>query len=88
MQTLFFLATIAPAGSRGLHIISVVAVIVFVAIGFYIYFRRHQLFDRDPHIAADEDGPAIRHIRVELVLIVWGALTLVMLVTLYRIWHG
>lgn len=85
MRTPLF-AAILQAGIPGLQIISVIAVVIFAGTGAYIYRHRRQLFDRDPDIAADEDGPAVRHIRLELVLLIWGALMVVLLATLYQIW--
>ncbi len=79
-------AVILEAGLPALHVISIIAAGIFAGIGAYIYRRRHQLFDRDPQLADYQDGPAVRHIRFELVAIVWGALMLLMLATLYVIW--
>lgn len=88
MQTLHLFATVEAAGLPALRVISVIATLIFAGIGGYIYRRRHQLFDRDPEITAGQDGPGPRHARLELVLIVWGALMLVMLATLYGIWRA
>ena len=86
MSTLLF-AAILQAGIPALHIISVIAVLIFLGAGAYIYRHRHQLFDRDPQLEDYQDGPGVRHIRLELIVIVWAALMLVMLATLYAIWH-
>ena len=85
MQTSTFVA-ILEAGLPALHVISVLAAVIFAGIGVYIYRRRRELFDRDPELLDYQDGPGVRHIRLELVAIVWGALMLVMLATLYAIW--
>jgi uncharacterized YccA/Bax inhibitor family protein len=79
-------AAILEAGLPALRVISVIAAVIFAGIGTYIYRRRHQLFDRDPQLADYQDGPAVRHIRVELVVTVWGALMFLMLATLFAIW--
>jgi hypothetical protein len=81
------LFAILEAGLPALQVISVIAVLIFAGAGAYIYRRRHQLFDRDPQIPEYQDGPGVRHIRLELVFIVWGALMLVMLATLCAIWR-
>jgi hypothetical protein len=81
------LAAILEAGLPALHVISVTAALIFAVAGAYIYRHRHQLFDRDPQIPDYQDGPGVRHIRLELVAIIWGALMLLMLATLYAIWH-
>jgi hypothetical protein len=88
MQTLHLFATVEPAGLPALRVISVIAALIFAGIGVYIYRRRHQLFDRDPGMTAGQDGPGSRHVRLELVVIVWSALMLVMLATLYGIWRA
>jgi len=75
------------AGRPALHVISVVAALIFIGAGAYIYRHRHQLFDRDPQIPEYQDGPGIRHIRLELVAVVWGGMMLVMLATLCAIWR-
>ena len=85
MRTPFF-AAILQAGIPALQVISVIAVLFFVGAGVFIYRGRHKLFDRDPEIPDYEDGPGARHIRLELVIIVWGALMLIMLATLFAIW--
>lgn len=88
MHASYLLANIESAGLPALRIVSIIAVLIFAAIGAYIFRRRHQLFERDPEMPAAEDGPAVRHIRFELVLIVWGALMLVMLLTCLQIWRA
>ncbi|HWN25149.1 MAG TPA: hypothetical protein VNN16_08565, partial [Candidatus Sulfotelmatobacter sp.] len=52
--------------------------------GAYIFRNRHRFFDKDPNV--DEDIPAARRIRVEEVMMVWGALTILILVTLIILW--
>ena len=88
MQALHLFAILEPAGLPALRVISIIAALIFAGIGVYIYRRRQQLFDRDPEISQGQDGPAPRHVRLELVLIVWGALMVVMLATLYGIWSA
>jgi hypothetical protein len=83
-----YLLTLVEAGLPALRVISIIAVLLFAAIGTYICRHRHQLFDRDPQLAEYQDGPGVRHIRLELVLIIWGALMLVMIATLYGIWRA
>ena len=71
-----YLLTILEADLLALHVISVIAVLIFALIGTYMYRHRHQLFDRDPQLSEYQDGPGVRHIRLELVLLVWGAVML------------
>lgn len=86
MQPLYLFAAVEPAGLPGLRVISVIAALIFAGIGTYLYRHRHKLFGRDPELTDSQDGPGSRHVRLELLLIVWGALMLVMLATLYGIW--
>ena len=88
MQALHLFATVELAGLPALRVISVIAAPIFAGIGTYIYRHRRKLFDRDPEMTTYQDGHASRHVRLELVLIVWGALMLVMLATLYGIWSA
>lgn len=83
-----YLLTLVEAGLSALRVISIIAVLLFAAIGTYIYRDRHQLFECDPQLAEYQDGRGVRHIRLELVLIIWGALMLVMIATLYGIWRA
>jgi hypothetical protein len=83
-----YLLTLVEAGLPALRVISILAVLIFAAVGTYIYRQRHQLFDRDPQLAEYQDGPGVRHIRLELVLVIWGALMFVMIATLYGIWRA
>ena len=88
MQAFNLFATVEPAGLPALRVIGVIAALIFAGMGTYIYRHRHKLFGRDPEITESQDGPGSRHVRLELVLIVWGALMLVMLATLYGIWRA
>lgn len=88
MQALHLFATLEAAGLPSLRLISIIAALIFAGIGTYIYRCRHQLFDRDPEITEGQDSSAHRHVRLELVVIIWGALMLVMLATLYGIWSA
>lgn len=83
-----YLLTLVEAGLPALRMISILAVLLFAGAGTYIYRHRHQLFDRDPELAEYQDGPGVRHIRLELVLVIWGALMLVTVATLYGIWRA
>lgn len=83
-----YLLALVEAGLPTLRMISVLAVLLFAGVGTYIYRHRHQLFDRDSKLAEYQDGPGVRHIRLELVLVIWGALMLVTIATLYGIWRA
>jgi len=61
---------------------------IFAAFATWIYRSRHLLLDRDPELAESQDRPAVRHIRIELVLLAWGVLSAALLSTLYPIWRS
>jgi hypothetical protein len=88
MPAPYLFAILEAAGLPALRVISVIAMLIFAGMGAYIYRHRHQLFDRDPEIAEYQESHAVRHIRVELVLLVWGALMLVLLGILFEIWRA
>ena len=46
----------------------------------------YQFFDRDPN--AENDGPAIRHNRLEEILFVWNGLMLILIAILYQVWRA
>jgi hypothetical protein len=52
--------------------------------GAYIFHNRHRFFDRDPNV--DNDIPAVRKVRMEVVLIPWLALTTLILILLIYFW--
>ena len=83
-QLVAFLAVIEQAGIPALRIAFTIAVIVFLLGGISIFRRRHQFFDRDPDV--DNDVPVVRHNRLEEILFVWGALTVVLISILYQVW--
>ena len=78
------MAVIEQTGVPALRVAFTVAVIVFLLAGFFIWRRRHQFFDRDPDVA--NDIPVVRHNREEIILLVWGGMTLVLLNILFQVW--
>ena len=81
-----FVAVIEQAGVLALRVAFSIAFLVFLSVGVFIFRRRHQYFDRDPNV--ENDLPAVRHIRLEQILFVWGALTLVLISILYQLWRA
>ena len=79
-------AAIEQAGVPALRVAFTVAVIVFLFAGIFIWRRRHQFFDRDPNV--ENDVPAVRHNREEVILSVWTGLTLVLVSVLYEVWRA
>jgi hypothetical protein len=80
------IAVIEQAGVPAPRIAFTIAVIIFLFGGYLIFRRRHQFFDRDPSV--ENDVPVVRHNRLEEILIVWGALTLVLISLLYQVWRA
>jgi heme/copper-type cytochrome/quinol oxidase subunit 2 len=80
------IAVMEQAGVPALRIAFTLAVIIFLFGGIIIFRRRHQFFDRNPN--AENDGPAVRHNRLEEILFVWNGLMLILMAILYQVWRA
>jgi hypothetical protein len=80
------LAAIEPAGLPALRVAFTIAAFFFLYVGVFIFRQRHQFFDRDSSV--ENDVPAVRHIRMEVILFIWSALTLVLLSIVYQVWSA
>jgi len=80
------IAVIEQAGLPALRVAFTLAVIIFLLSGILIFHRRHQFFDRDPNV--ENDGPAVRHNRLEEILFVWNGLMLVLIAIFYQVWRA
>ena len=78
------ISVIEQAGVPALRVAFSIAVIIFMFAGFFIWRRRHQFFDRDPDV--ENDVPVVQHNREEVILFVWGGLTLVLVSILFQVW--
>ena len=78
------LALINPAALPALRIAATFFFLLYLAGGAYIFRNRHRFFDRDPNV--DNDIPAVRHIRLEVVLIPWLVITTLILILLISFW--
>ena len=78
------IAGINPAALPALRIAATFFFIIYLLFGVYIYRNRHRFFDRDPNV--DNDIPAVRHVRVELLLIPWLGITTLILILLISFW--
>jgi hypothetical protein len=78
------MAAIEQAGVPALRVAFTIAVAIFMFAGFFIWRRRHQFFDRDPDV--ENDVPVVRHNREEVILFVWGGMTLMLVSILFQVW--
>jgi hypothetical protein len=79
-----FVAVIEQTGLPALRVASSLAVLLFLCVGFVIFRRRHKLFDRDPSV--ENDVAEVRHDRMQMILYVWSALTIVLISILVQAW--
>ena len=78
------LGLINPAALPALRIGGALFLIINLIGGAFIFRNRHRFFDRDPDV--DNDIPAVRHLRVEVVFVPWLALTTLLVVEWLRLW--
>ena len=78
------LALINPVALPALRIAAAFFFLLYLAGGAYVFRNRHRFFDRDPNV--DNDIPAVRHVRVEVVLIPWLVITTLILILLISFW--
>jgi hypothetical protein len=80
------LGVLNSAALPALRIAATFFFLLYLAGGAYFFRNRHRFFDRDPNV--ENDIPATRHVRVELILIPWSAITTLILLLLIRFWVG
>jgi hypothetical protein len=78
------LAQINPSVLPALRIAAKFFFIVNLLGGAYIFRNRHRFFDQDPNV--DNDIPATRKLRVEVVMVPWLVLTTLVLILLISFW--
>ena len=78
------LAGINPVALPALRIAATFFFLAYLGGGAYFFRNRHRFFDRDPRV--DNDIPAVRHVRVEVVLIPWLVITTLILILLISFW--
>ena len=78
------LALINPAALPALRIAATFFLLINLAGGTYLFFNRHRFFDRDQNV--DNDIPAVRKLRIEVVTIPWLVLTTLLLILLIYFW--
>jgi hypothetical protein len=87
MKTLAtLLGLINPAALPALRIAGALFIIINLAGGAYIFRNRHRFFDRDVNV--DNDIPAVRHLRFEVVFVPWLFLTALLVAVYITLWVG
>lgn len=80
------LALINPAALPALRVAATFFLLINVLGGTYLFLNRHRFFDRDPNV--DNDIPAVRNVRIEVVMIPWLVLTTLILILLISFWFA
>src|SRR5207247_10846729 len=78
------LALINPAALPALRIAATFFFIIYLLLRACIFRHRHRFFDRDPNV--DNDIPAVRKVRIEVVAIPWLGVTTLILILLISFW--
>jgi hypothetical protein len=78
------LTAINPVALPALRIAATFFFIIYLLFGAYIFRNRHRFFDRDPNV--DNDIPAVRKVRIEVVAIPWFVVTTLILILLISFW--
>jgi hypothetical protein len=80
------LALINPAALPALRIAATFFLIINLIGGTYIFRNRHRFFDQDTNV--DNDIPAVRKLRIEVVMVPWLVLTTLLVVLLIYLWSA
>ena len=80
------LALINPAALPALRIAGTFFLIINLLAIVYIFRNRHRFFGQDPNVS--DDIPAVRKLRVEVVLIPWSVLTALLVILLIYLWSN
>ena len=78
------IALINPAALPALRIAATFFFIIYLLFGAYIFRNRHRFFGSDPSV--DNDIPAVRKVRIEVVAIPYLAVTMLILILLISFW--
>ena len=80
------LALINPAVLPALRIAATFFLIINLIGGAYIFHNRHRFFDQDSNV--DNDIPAVRKLRMEVVMVPWLGLTTLLIILLINLWRA
>ena len=75
---------INPAALPALRIAGMFFLAINLLAGAYIFRNRHRFFGRDPNVS--DDIPAVRKLRIEVILFPWLVLTMFLVVLLIYLW--
>jgi hypothetical protein len=78
------LAAIDPTALPALRIAGTFFLLINILAFIYIFRNRHRFFGRDPNVS--NDVPAVRRLRIEVVLVPWLVLTTLLLVVIVMLW--
>jgi hypothetical protein len=78
------LALINPAALPALRIAATFFFMINLVGGTYVFRNRHRFFDQDSNV--DNDIPAVRKLRMEVVMIPWLVLTTLLVILLINLW--
>ena len=78
------LAAIDPTALPALRIAGTFFLLINILALIYIFRNRHRFFGRDPNVP--NDVPAVRRLRIEVVLVPWLVLTTLLLVVIVMLW--
>jgi len=80
------LTTINPVALPALRIAVTFFLLINFVGGTYIFRNRHRFFDQDSNV--DNDIPAVRKLRMEVVTIPWLVLTMLLAILLIYLWRA
>ena len=81
---MIMIALINPAALPALRIAGTFFLLINILAFIYIFRNRHRFFGKDPSVS--EDIPAVRHLRMEVILIPWLFLTTLLTAVLIGLW--
>jgi hypothetical protein len=77
------LALINPVALPALRIAATFFLLINLLGGTYVFLNRHRFFDRDRNV--DNDIPAVRKLRMEVVMIPWLVLSTLLAILLINL---
>ena len=75
---------INPTALPALRIAGMFFLVINLLAGAYIFRNRHRFFGRDPNVS--DDIPAVRKLRIEVILLPWLVLTTFLVFLLIYLW--